>query len=183
MCEVAYTCIVACMNTLLFTPALYLLLVSVPLLVVDIRSRRLPNKILLPVFPVWLISSIYYAVVSGDWLSSVVLPLAIGIPVSIILLVMNYKGSLGMGDVKLLGVLAMFVLPPETASYKIFLFTVALTATVHAIFLSRGDLRRSLQIPLAPAILCGTIAALILKKVRISLVDLSEYLHALVNCR
>jgi Flp pilus assembly protein protease CpaA len=68
-----------------------------------------------------------------------------------------------MGDVKLLGVLAMFVLPPETASYKFFLFTVAITATVHAIFLSRGDLRRSLQIPLAPAILCGTIATLILK--------------------
>jgi Flp pilus assembly protein protease CpaA len=71
--------------------------------------------------------------------------------------------GLGMGDVKLLGVLAIFVLPPETASYKIFLLTVAITATVHAIFLSRGDLRRSLQIPLAPAILCGTIATLILK--------------------
>lgn len=90
------------MNTLLFSPALYLLLVSVPLLVMDIRTRRLPNKILLPVYPLWLISSISYAVMSGDWLSSVVIPLAIGIPVFIILLVMNYKGSLGMGDVKLL---------------------------------------------------------------------------------
>jgi len=90
------------MNTLLFSPALYLLFVSVPLLVMDIRVRRLPNKILLPVYPVWLISSISYAVMSGDWLSSVVLPLAIGIPVFIALLFMNYKGSLGMGDVKLL---------------------------------------------------------------------------------
>ena len=90
------------MNTLLFSPALYLLLVSVPLLVMDIRTRRLPNKILMPVYPVWLISSVSYAVMSGDWLSSVVLPLAIGIPVFIALLVMNYKDSLGMGDVKLL---------------------------------------------------------------------------------
>jgi len=90
------------MNTLLFSPALYLLLVSVPLLVVDIRVGRLPNKILLPVYPLWLISSISYAVMSGDWLSSVVIPLAIAIPVIIVLLVMNYKGSLGMGDVKLL---------------------------------------------------------------------------------
>lgn len=90
------------MNTLLFSPALYLLVVSVPLLVMDIRTRRIPNKILLPVYPVWLISSISYAVMSGDWLSSVVIPLAIGIPFFIALLVMNYKGNLGMGDVKLL---------------------------------------------------------------------------------
>ena len=90
------------MNTLLFSPALYLLVVSVPLLVMDIRTRRIPNKILLPVYPVWLISSITYAVMSGDWLSSVVIPLAIGIPFFIALLFMNHKGNLGMGDVKLL---------------------------------------------------------------------------------
>jgi Flp pilus assembly protein protease CpaA len=71
--------------------------------------------------------------------------------------------GLGMGDVKLLGVLAMLVLPPQAATYMIFLFTVAVTAMAHAIFLSRGDFRRPLQIPLAPAIFCGTIATLIVK--------------------
>ena len=71
--------------------------------------------------------------------------------------------GLGMGDVKLLGVLAMFVLPSQAATYEIFLFTVAVTAMAHAIFLSGGEFRKSLQIPLAPAILCGTIATLIVK--------------------
>jgi len=71
--------------------------------------------------------------------------------------------GLGMGDVKLLGVLAMLVLPPQAATYMIFLFTIAVTAMAHAIFLSQGDFRRSLQIPLAPAIFCGTIATLIVK--------------------
>jgi Flp pilus assembly protein protease CpaA len=71
--------------------------------------------------------------------------------------------GLGMGDVKLLGVLAISVLPPEADTYMIFLLTVAVSASAHALFLSRGDLRKSLQIPLAPAILCGTIAALIAK--------------------
>ena len=71
--------------------------------------------------------------------------------------------GLGMGDVKLLGVLAMFVLPSQAATYEIFLFTVAVTAMAHAIFLSGGEFRKSLRIPLAPAILCGTIATLIVK--------------------
>ena len=71
--------------------------------------------------------------------------------------------GLGMGDVKLLGVLAMLVLPPQAATYMIFLLTVAVTAMAHAIFLSKGDFRRSLRIPLAPAILCGTIATIIVK--------------------
>jgi Flp pilus assembly protein protease CpaA len=39
---------------------------------------------------------------SGDWLSSVVLPLAIGIPFFIGLLLLNYKNIMGMGDVKLI---------------------------------------------------------------------------------
>jgi Flp pilus assembly protein protease CpaA len=71
--------------------------------------------------------------------------------------------GLGMGDVKLLAALAIFVLPTHAGVYTIFLVTVALTASTHAIFLSRGDLRKSLQIPLAPAILCGTIATFIAK--------------------
>jgi Flp pilus assembly protein protease CpaA len=71
--------------------------------------------------------------------------------------------GLGMGDVKLLGVLAIFVLPTQAGTFLIFLLTVAVTASAHALFLSRGDFRKSLQIPLAPAILCGTIATLIAK--------------------
>jgi hypothetical protein len=55
------------------------------------------------------------------------------------------------------------VLPAEVSTYKIFLVIVAITAVLHAVFLSRGNLRKSLQIPLAPAILCGTIATLFAK--------------------
>jgi Flp pilus assembly protein protease CpaA len=71
--------------------------------------------------------------------------------------------GLGMGDVKLLGILAIFVLPTQADTYLIFLLAVAVAASAHAIFLSGGVLRKSLQIPLAPAILCGTIATLIAK--------------------
>jgi Flp pilus assembly protein protease CpaA len=123
---------------------------------IDLRTHRIPNREVL----VFSIASLTSVIASGYSFRahslSTLIVLALGGLLSVVC-------GLGMGDVKLLGVLAMFVLPPETASYKIFLFTIAITATVHAIFMSRGDLRRSLQIPLAPAILCGTIATLILK--------------------
>jgi Flp pilus assembly protein protease CpaA len=123
---------------------------------IDLRTHRIPNREVL----VLSIVSLTSVIASGysfrsHFLSTLIVLLLSGL--------LSVFCGLGMGDVKVLGVLAIFVLPPETASYKIFLFTVAITATVHAIFLSRGDLRRSLQIPLAPAILCGTIATLILK--------------------
>jgi len=123
---------------------------------IDLRTHRIPNREVL----VLSIVSLASVIASGYSFRSHFLPTLIVLVLSGLLSVFC---GLGMGDVKLLGVLAIFVLPPETASYKNFLFTVAITATVHAIFLSRGDLRRSLQIPLAPAILCGTIATLILK--------------------
>ena len=37
-------------------PALYLLLVAIPLTVIDLREHRLPNRIVLPVFPIALLA-------------------------------------------------------------------------------------------------------------------------------
>ena len=68
-----------------------------------------------------------------------------------------------MGDVKLLAVLALLVLPPDFAKYQIFLSVVTLTALAHSIFISRGDFRKSVQVPLAPAIFLGTLVALLVK--------------------
>jgi Flp pilus assembly protein protease CpaA len=71
--------------------------------------------------------------------------------------------GLGMGDVKLVAVLALFVLPPHVASYQIFIFSVAFSAFIYALCISRGELRKLIQIPLAPSIVFGTIITLIAK--------------------
>lgn len=142
------------MDTLLLSPALYLLIVSVPLLVIDFREGRLPNKILLPVFPVWLISSVYYAVVSGDWLSSIVLPLAIAIPLTITLTMLSMKNILGMGDVKLLIAMGL------SLSWKSLWVWVALPTTIviaAALVLLVVALRNKHRhkLPLAPIMFSG----------------------------
>ena len=123
---------------------------------VDLRTHRITNRAVMVLAIVSLATTAVNSFTYRDHFYMTMIVLLVAIFLSVFC-------GLGMGDVKLLGVLAMLVLPPQAATYMIFLFTVAVTAMAHAIFLSRGDFRRPLQIPLAPAIFCGTIATLIVK--------------------
>jgi Flp pilus assembly protein protease CpaA len=134
--------------------------VLVPILawiaLVDLRTHRIPNRALSILGITSLITIDVRSFVFREHFYITVIVLSVAMFLSIFC-------GLGVGDVKLLGVLASSVLPSQADTYMIFLFTVAVTASAHALLLSRGGLRKSLQIPLAPAILCGTIAALIAK--------------------
>ena len=123
---------------------------------VDLRTHRIPNRdvSILAIASIVAIKLEIYSLRDHLRISAIVL---------MILIALSFFCGLGMGDVKLLGVLAIFVHPSQANTYMIFLVTVAVTASAHALFLSRGDLRKSLQIPLAPAIFWGTIATLIAK--------------------
>jgi Flp pilus assembly protein protease CpaA len=123
---------------------------------VDLRTHRIPNRALLILAIASLITQDARSFTFRDHIYKTVIVLSVAIFLSIFC-------GLGMGDVKLLGVLAISVLPSEADTYMIFLLTVAFSASAHALLLSRGDLLKTLQIPLAPAIFCGTIAALIAK--------------------
>jgi Flp pilus assembly protein protease CpaA len=123
---------------------------------VDLRTHRITNRAVMMLAIASLATTAANSFTFRDHFYMTMIVLFVALFLSIFC-------GLGMGDVKLLGVLAMFVLPSQAATYEIFLFTVAVTAMAHAIFLSGGEFRKSLQIPLAPAILCGTIATLIVK--------------------
>ena len=89
-------------TTLLFIPLVYLLAVSLPIVFADLRVARVPNKYTLPALYLWLICSTTYAVLSGEWLWSLVLPIIFGIATLLVGVYFSGKGTLGMGDVKLL---------------------------------------------------------------------------------
>jgi leader peptidase (prepilin peptidase)/N-methyltransferase len=80
---------------------LYLVAVSWPLTAIDIRERRLPNRLTLPVFPVAVfgqVSAIAFGAEPGQlWSSLVASALAF-----VFALVLNRTAGLGMGDVKLI---------------------------------------------------------------------------------
>lgn len=83
--------------------------------------------------------------------------------VGLIGLSLSFFAGLGMGDVKLLALLALLVLPPTFDSYQIFLCIAMTVAAIHILILARGKAGVPQQIPLAPAILIGTIVTLLAK--------------------
>ena len=143
--------------------------------VIDARTHRISNKAVITLAVTGLVTVDIENFDVGRQLQAALIVLVIGLLLSIFC-------GVGMGDVKLTVVLALFLLPPDLAIYQRFLLIVCLFAFTYALYLSRGKIRRSVQIPLGPAIFLGTLFALHVKWVSIIVIDLPEYAHALVNC-
>jgi len=123
---------------------------------VDARTHRISNRsvLLLTIISLITIDTSHFSMRSQA---------SAAVVVFILTLLLALFCGLGMGDVKLVAVLALFVLPPHVASYQIFIFSVAFSAFIYALCISRGELRKLIQIPLAPSIVFGTIITLIAK--------------------
>ena len=123
---------------------------------IDARSHRIPNREILILVIASVVTLDFEDYSARNHLHISIVVISVGI-------LLSYFCGLGMGDVKLLAVLSYFVLPPYIASYQIFLSVVTLTALAYSIIISRGDFRKSVQVPLAPAIFLGTLIALNVK--------------------
>ena len=89
---------------------LYLASISVALALIDLDTHRLPNSIVLPAYIVGLLALCAAAVVAGD--KGSILRAAIGLCVlwaAYLSLGLAYRGGMGFGDVKLAGVLGLFL--------------------------------------------------------------------------
>lgn len=124
--------------------------------VVDARTHRISNKAVITLAVIGLATVDIENFDVGRQLQASIIVLVIGLLLSIFC-------GVGMGDVKLTVVLALFLLPPDLAIYQGFSLVVCLFAFTYALYLSRGKIRRSVKIPLAPAIFFGTIITLIAK--------------------
>lgn len=80
---------------------LYLVAVTWPLTVIDIRERRLPNRLTLPVFPITLLGQCI-AVLLGEDLWRLFAAVLAALVAFAIALLLNHIAGLGMGDVKLI---------------------------------------------------------------------------------
>lgn len=81
-------------------PLAYLAVIAIPLIIVDVREHRLPNKMILPFIALSFITTIVVSLVAGQWIS---LLITLGTAVAILFLGVYLNGLewLGMGDVKL----------------------------------------------------------------------------------
>ena len=81
-------------------PLVYLAVMAIPLITIDIREHRLPNKIILPFIVTSLITDIVASFVSGEWWR-LGLALAVAFGIGIVGIFANYFDLIGMGDIKL----------------------------------------------------------------------------------
>jgi leader peptidase (prepilin peptidase) / N-methyltransferase len=84
----------------------YLVLTAWPLAKTDILERRLPNKYVLPAFPItW--TGQFLAGLFGAGFTNMLWAFIVGVVTFLIALAINRAGLLGMGDVKLMSVMAI----------------------------------------------------------------------------
>ena len=140
----------------------YLVLTAWPLAKTDILERRLPNKYVLPAFPITWLGQLL-AGVNGAGFSNMLWALLAGVVTFTLSLLINRLGLLGMGDVKLMTVMALALGWFSTLLPIIALGLSFLIAGVVAIWLlMRKKLKLGGSMPLGPYLIAGFLGAVTL---------------------
>lgn len=142
--------------------SIYIFAFAWPLSRIDIREHRLPNKFVLPAYPITLVGFLPAAIFNQAW-AKFTFAICAAVVAFIIGYLLNRYGSLGMGDVKLIAATTMSLAWYNLASP---LFALVLGFIVAAIFifiqLIRGRSTLKESIALGPYLLLGFVVTQIL---------------------
>jgi leader peptidase (prepilin peptidase)/N-methyltransferase len=140
----------------------YLVLTAWPLAKTDILERRLPNKYVLPAFPITWLGQLL-AGFSGAGFVNMLWALLAGVVTFTLSLLINRLGLLGMGDVKLMSVMALALGWFSPLLPIIALGLSFLIAGIVAIWLLlRKKLELGGSMPLGPYLIAGFLGAVTL---------------------
>ena len=136
---------------------LYLAAIGVALTLIDIEHRRLPNSIVLPAYPVLAVLLVLAAVAKGD--VERLVPTAIGgaaLFAFYFTIAFVYPAGMGFGDVKLAGVLGLFLGWLGWGALVVGAFSAFLLGGIFAlILLASRRVSRKGGIPFGPWMLVG----------------------------
>ena len=143
---------------LLLLPALlYLAAISIALALIDLDTHTLPNRIVLPAYPIGVLLLVVATIASGDW--GDLLRASIGAAALFafyLVLVLVYPGGMGLGDVKLAGVLGLFLGYLGWPAFIIGAFAAFVLGGLYAIvLLVTRRVARTGGIPFGPWMLAG----------------------------
>ena len=140
----------------------YLVLTAWPLAKTDILERRLPNKYVLPAFPITWLGQLL-AGVTGAGFVNMLWALLAGVVTFTLSLLINRLGLLGMGDVKLMTVMALAL---GWFSLLLPIFALGLSFLIAGIVAIWLLLRRKIKLggsmPLGPYLIAGFLGAVTL---------------------
>jgi leader peptidase (prepilin peptidase)/N-methyltransferase len=151
------TAVVAVGQSAVAVAFLYLAAISIALASIDLEIRRLPNKIVLPAYLVGFALLGAGGLLTGDsaalgWATA---GAAISFAFYLVLALLK-PGGMGMGDVKLAGVLGLFLGYLGPAPLAVGLFAAFLLGGIAAIvILATGRGTRRSAIPFGPWMLAG----------------------------
>jgi prepilin signal peptidase PulO-like enzyme (type II secretory pathway) len=133
--------------------AVFFVAVLVVISVIDIRSRIVPNRIVLPAAAIVLVArtAVHPSVV---WLVA-----GLGAALFLLVAAIARPGGMGMGDVKLALLLGFAV--GQTVTLAILVALLAAVVPSLAILVRHGARGRTMGIPFAPFLALGGIAALL----------------------
>lgn len=138
----------------------YLALTAWPLAKTDIQERRLPNIYVLPAFPITLLGQLVAGFVAGVWWNMLWAGIAMVITF-LLALGVNRLGLLGMGDVKLMAVMALALGWYSAALPAVALLISFLIAGVVALgMLGLGKMKIGGSMPLGPYLIAGFFGAI-----------------------
>jgi leader peptidase (prepilin peptidase)/N-methyltransferase len=137
---------------------LYLAAVSVALALIDIDVRRLPNVIVLPSYIVAAVLFGVASVLTGDYAGLVRAAIAMaGLVIAYFLMAVAMPGGMGLGDVKLAGVIGIYLGWVGWGPLAVGALAAFILGGVYALvlILSRRATRKS-GVPFGPWMLAGT---------------------------
>ncbi len=143
---------------------LYLAAVGVALAAIDLDTKRLPNVIVLPSYPVAAVLFLLPAVLEGQWDDYVrAIAGAAALFGVFFLLALIYPAGMGFGDVKLAGVLGAYLAWLGWAALVVGGFLgFALGAVVGVAMMVAGRAGRRTALPFGPFMLLGALLAIFL---------------------
>lgn len=151
--------------TVLLPALCFLVLLGVPLTVIDIRQHRLPDRLTLPAYPAALALlgiAVIYMQNAQRLLTHALLGLAAAL-VFYLLLAVIYPAGIGFGDVKLAGVLGLYL---GWFGARAFLAGLAGGFVLAAVFgialIAAGRATRKTQVPFGPFMLAGAVGAILI---------------------
>lgn len=136
---------------------LWLAGVSVALAVIDLEHHRLPNAIVLPSYVVGAVLLAASSLLVGDW--SALVRAAIGLAslfAFYLIAALSYPGGMGFGDVKLAGVLGLYLAWLGWGEFAVGAFAAFLLGGLFAVvLLVTRRVQRTGGIPFGPWMLAG----------------------------
>ena len=138
----------------------YLALTSWPLAKTDIQQFRLPNKYVLPAFPITWLGQIAAGITHGIWGNMLFANLAMLVNF-LIALGINRLGLLGMGDVKLMSAMALALgWYSPTLPVLALLISFLIAGIVAILLLALGKIKLGGSMPLGPYLIAGFFGAI-----------------------